>query len=123
MENNKQPLLKSANDDLAGFTGSEGYHQFTADLVCTDGIRELAETCQCYWFLDIILSYQKSRNFKDQSFQVWTLKRITQHSFDVQATNGNQLILAEQHIPVSDFPYDTATAWLAYGVIMLPSEY
>lgn len=123
MENNNQPTLTSANDELAGFTGSDGYHQLTLNLVCTDGIKELAESCQCFWFLNIIFSYQQSENFKYQSFQVWTLKRITQHSFEVQATDGNEQILAVQHIPVSDFPYDTATAWLADGVIMLPSEY
>jgi hypothetical protein len=113
-----------ANDDpeLSQFNCTEFYHRYMMGVVLTDGAKALAEKFSCFWFLDIVASYQNNKLISDMPLQVWKLKR-TGSSASVSCDDGNSNTIITQNIPFTDFEPDTAEVWLQGGVILLPSEY
>jgi len=105
-------------------SGSEAYHKFSAFPVfpvATDGIIALAEAAECFWFLDVIGSYQTDQRL-DPAFQVWKLTVNHEDSSGVvHGYNDTELIIT-QEIPYTDFPLDEVKLYLMGGVILLPSE-
>lgn len=119
-----QPLKQNtmnANDDLREYTGADNYYRYLCGLLITDGAKALADRFQCYWFLDIIASYQY--DLKDEEFQVWTLQRKEDNSASATCTDGNDNVLKFQHVPFTDFEPTSATIWVENGVALLPSEH
>jgi len=116
--------MTNANNFFGTSNGSENFysHQL-APILYTDGVKDLAEKCQAYWLIDLIISHQCHQHVKDEAFQVWDLKRVKDDSFTIIATDGNHNKVTSQEIPFSDFPYDVATLWLVDGCILLPTEY
>ncbi len=58
------------------FCGSESLYRHSIggkSLLYTEGVLYLTESCESYWLLDIILSYQDSQILKDEDFQIWNL--------------------------------------------------
>jgi hypothetical protein len=116
--------MKNANDQFGSSNGSENFYCHRPSLMLyTDGVKDLAETCQAYWLIDLIISHQCKQAVNLERFQVWELKRVNADRFFVQSTDGNKNPVTSQKIPYSDFPYDIATLWLVDGCLMLPSEY
>ena len=111
----------NANDQLKGYNCSDYYYKHSFGMLYTDGARAMAEMFECYWFLDIIVSYQPQ--LKDHEFQVWSLGRNGDHSAIVLCSDGNDKILKSQEIPYTDFKPTDATLWVENGVILLPSEH
>jgi hypothetical protein len=108
-----------ANDDFKQYTGSETMYNYTAGMVITEGAKALADKFECYWFLDIIASYQYK--VKDE-FQAWILTR-THNTATVECTDGNGNIYIRQYVSFTDFKADSATLWVEFKTILLPSEY
>ena len=133
-------MLKKAEieDGLAGFTGTERYHRFSAlfrRFLLTDGAKWLADNAECYWLFDAIASYQpkclKDASLRDMQF--WTLTK--------NAVNGGATLKCErdtgdkhpivQEFPYTDFPLDEIKIWVepteinsgAAMVAYLPSEH
>jgi hypothetical protein len=116
--------MKNANHFFGSHSGSETFYRHNlTGFVYTDGVRELAENCQAFWLIDLILSHQCYAKVKAESFQVWDLKRVKDDAFSILCTDGNHNKVTSQEIPFSDFPYDLATIWLVDGCLMLPCEY
>ena len=116
--------MKNANDHFGNSNGSENFFCHRPSLVLyTDGVKALADTCQAYWLIDLIISYQCQNAVNLQRFQVWELRRVHANQFFIHATDGNKNPVARQKIPFSDFTYDIATIWLVDGCLMLPKEY
>ncbi len=117
-------VLKAA---LRNFTGTEAYHQHRSlgkcSILLTDGCHYLAEKAQCYWLVDLIMSYQHRKDIADTLLQVWILKKQEDNTWTVHCTDGNYTVLARQDIEHSDFPLDEIKLWYADSVLMLPSEY
>lgn len=129
-------ILKNANNSLPGYFGGEiQYKNPVTKLLYTEGIRSIAQNSNSYWFLDIIASYQLTLG--KEYFQVWKLEREYSYTktdgaksvlhrkdcFNVTCDDGNGKILVQQHIPFSDFEFDTYTVWCVDGVALLPIEY
>lgn len=112
-----------ANDLLREFTGTENYYAYLMGHKLTDGSKYAADIFQCYWFLDIIVSYQHLAKVRAEEFQTWELKRIAGDEFLVRATDGNNNTLVKQEVSFSDFPHDEFTLYLVDKVILLPCEY
>jgi hypothetical protein len=106
-------------------TGTEAYHKFSSIPgfpVATDGVIALAEAAGCFWFLDLIGSYQGNKRL-DPAFQVWKLDvNQTWQSGIVRGYNDSELIIT-QDIPFTDFQLGEVKLYLIDGVILLPSEY
>ena len=111
----------NANDQLKEYTSTDYYHTYLCGLTITDGAKALADKFECYWFLDIIASYQPQ--LKDEVFQVWVLLKNENESAVVSCTDGNGRILKTQKIPWTDFNATAATVWIENGVALLPSEH
>lgn len=114
----KQEIL----DCLGNFYGTEQYYKY-GNSILTDGAFFIANSCESFWLMDLICSYQIHNKFKKEYFQVFNLKRIDEDSFRVTMEDGNNKQLGFQDITYSDFPLDSITLWRVDGVIMLPSEY
>lgn len=114
----------NANDFLKEHTCTNAYHTYMGNFLVTDGVLTMANTFSCYWYIDIIASYQ--RQLKAEPFQVWTLTR-TDDTAVVKCTDGNDNVLVSQHIPYTDFKPTTATIWIERDettiVGLLPTEH
>jgi len=111
----------NANDHLKEYTGTENYYKYMFGMLHSDGVKALCEMFECWWFLDVVCSYQPS--LANKEFQVWKLTVDEQQIAKVICTNGNDKILKSQTIPYTDFKAKEATVWCVEGVILLPSEY
>jgi hypothetical protein len=116
--------MKNANHYFGSSLGSENFyrHNLTKTLY-TDGVKQMADGCQAYWLIDLILSHQTNKTVKEETFQVWDLNRVGGDRFKIVCNDGNGKDITSQEIPFSDFPYDLATIWLVDGCLMLPKEY
>jgi hypothetical protein len=111
----------NANDTLREHNCSDNFYQYSMGMLLTDGAKALAERFKCYWFLDIVCSYQPG--LRQEEFQVWKLKRMKDDSAVVCATDGNNKVLVTQGIEYTDFEAVEATLWVEGQVILLPSEH
>lgn len=122
---NAKPI-KSANDSLDGFNGTEQYYksQFSGKINYTDGIKHLAEIYECRWLLDIVFSVQNKPKVLNESFKIWELKRKKEsNAFRLTCKDDDGNVLYEQEIPFSDFKDDYVKMWEIDNILMLPSEY
>jgi hypothetical protein len=111
----------NANDELKEHTSSEHYHSYMCGMLLTDGALAMCEKFSCFWFADVICSYQ--HKLKNEEFQVWSLGKNEDSSAIVLCTDGNDRVLISQDIPWTDFKADVATLWVEGNVILLPSEH
>ena len=110
----------NANDQLREHTLTQQYHKYSFGLTITDGALALAERFSCFWFLDIVASYQS--HLSNEEFQVWKLTRVGSSAV-ITCTDGNDNVLETQKIPFTDFEPDEATVWVEFGTCLLPSEH
>jgi hypothetical protein len=120
--------MENANDLLKEYTCTDHYHKtMMPNFFATDGVVAASEEFKCYWFIDVILSYQFRKVIRSQSLQVWKIQRLHKNKFIATCFGadfrGEEICLIKQEIPFSDFPHDNLTYWLRDGVILLPSEY
>ncbi len=113
--------IKNANELFKHHSSTDGYFNYSFDMMYTDGIESLVEKFECYWLLDVICSYQSG--LKNHDFQVWTIEVSNDSSAVVICTDGNDNILRKQRIPFTDFKAETCTLWVEGNVILLPSEH
>jgi hypothetical protein len=111
----------NANDQLREYTCTDNYYTYLGGLLITDGVKALADRFECYWFLDIIASYQPQ--LMEEEFQVWTLKKNEDDSAAVSCTEGDDRVLKIQLISWTDFKPTTVTVWVECSVALLPSEH
>jgi hypothetical protein len=91
----------------------------------TDGVKFLADTTNCYWFLDVIASYQKEA-LKDpwlREIQFWELRVSYDRSATVVCRRDLDDVALEQRIAMTDFPFQYVKLYVENGVILLPSEH
>lgn len=117
--------VQEIENNLSMFNGSETVYQTSRlkpNLVHTEGVKYLADNCQCYWLLDIIMSISGMQRF--EPFIACTLKRNkTGNGAKFEATDGNGRRLYVQVIPYTDIPLKEVTLWLSNDCIYLPSEH
>lgn len=106
---------------LNQFTGTEKYYKYF-NLKLTDGSYFLAQEGQCFWLLDVILSYQLK--LSHIHFQIWQLEKNEDDSAVItMKEDSDKPVLVKQRIPWTDFPLEEVELWLIDGVLILPSEY
>jgi len=86
----------------------------------TDGVKYLWESCDSYWLLTAISSYQRA-----EPFQVWELKVNKKDNTAIltMKEDSGQPNIVEQKIPYTDFPLDEITLYLIDGILLLTTEY
>jgi hypothetical protein len=116
--------MKNANDLLTEHNGSDEYYRHgLSKLVYTSGVDDACMQFDCYWFLDIVMSYQTAKFQFENEFQVWKLVRKNGNQFTAICEDGDDNKILNQEIEFSDFEHDRLTFWLTNGVVLLPSEY
>ena len=111
------------SENLAQFHCTENYYKHMLGTVFTDGVKFLAENAECFWFVDLVASYQADTRIKKESFLVFNLKVNKDNSAEVIISDGNEKVLATQKIMFTDFPLPEFTLWCVDRVILLPGEY
>jgi hypothetical protein len=117
-----------ANDLLKEYSCTEVYYKFNSKCLLTDGAKAMADMFKCYWFLDVIASYQGSKLDNDtEMFQVWTMK-VKDGKAVITCEDGNGNVVRKQRIESTDFEADEAVLWVEvldqyHRVILLPSEH
>ena len=109
--------------ELMQFTGTENYFRHPFGIVFTDGIKFLADECQCYWLIDAVASWQCDEKVKLEDFQVFKLRVSEDRSAVLNIEDGNSNIIAKQEIEFTDFPLDGIEIWFSNNVLYLPSEH
>ncbi|MBI3258242.1 MAG: hypothetical protein HYZ54_01985 [Ignavibacteriae bacterium] len=110
--------------ELLQFSGTTQYYRHLLGVLFTDGIKYLADECQCYWLLDLIVSWQTHQHVREQEFQVFKLKvDVSNRTAVVTIEDGNDNIIQTQKIPFTDFPLDSIEIWYSNKVMYLPSEH
>ena len=108
--------------ELKYFTGSENYYKFPFNIMITDGVKFLADSCQCYWLITNIASYQLLDKVKSEPFQVYKMT-VKDHSAIINIEDGNNHVIASYDIPFTDFPLEEIELWFSNNVLYLPSEH
>lgn len=111
----------NVNNHLSHYTGGGNQYRYLLGLVITEGVKQAADEFECYWFLDIVASYQYK--LKQEEFQTWTLTKQDDISALVECTDGNDNILITQKISFTDFRAKSLTVWLENDTMHLPSEH
>ncbi len=112
---------------LAYFTGTENYWRWSPlfNDVLTDGAKYIAEEMGAFWLMDVIASHLSRMGYED--FIHIKLDVEEDQSAVVTLDDGNDVVLVEQEIEYTDFPYDEIDLYACYDgiryVIMLPGEY
>lgn len=106
---------------------SENYYKLSpfTPIVATDGVKYFADTCECYWLLDLICFniYKLHRELGTLFIHVDVNKRGTCH-ITVDEDLGEPILFEKkqrdlcQIIPVGKYEF-----YLIDNVLLLPSEY
>jgi hypothetical protein len=110
-------------EELNQFIGTTQYHPSTfGTLNLTDGVQYLREEASCYWFIDIIESYQPK--LKDIGFQIWGISVNEDKSALVYCKeDSNKKPLITQKLEYTDFLLDNFELYCIDNVVLLKSEY
>lgn len=77
-----------------------------------------------FWLWDVIAShYRTNQRVRNESFLHITLKVNEDKSADFSIDDGNDVVLATQHIPYTDFDPQGIQFYFTTNVLLLPSEY
>ena len=112
---------------LPHFSSTENYYRHTLGFFnYTDGVRYVAKSCEAYWLIDAIASYQLKRpliNSQDlQRFQIWTLQVNEGKGILTLEKDTDQRVFSLE-IPYTNFPLPEIRFYLSTKVLMLPTEY
>ena len=111
---------------LRQHTGSTQYAKFYANLLLTDGAVYLADNAKAWWLLDVYASYLLNINGNSDPF-TYLKMTVADNTAMVVIEDGNDKVIAKQHIEYTDFPLANITLYGCWTednwVVMLPSEY
>ena len=118
--------LKEIEISLNQFTGTEKYYKHFTGILYTDGINYFINKLNCYWFLDIIGSYQ--HKFKNIGFQVWGIKLFDKPinnkvGYVYMKEDTEKPLLVKQELSYTDFKLKEYEIYFINGVVLLKSEY
>jgi hypothetical protein len=127
-----EKTMASIKADLAGFTGTQQYHQGWAGVKWTDGVAYFFKKYGG-WLITDISSYWVEPKIREEEFQVWTLTINPDKTAILKMTDGNSnKAIRTQKYNYVDLPVGELKFYLApqpdeqgnvFGVLMLPSEY
>ncbi len=104
----------------------------------TQGVHDLAQQAECFWLINLIISWQTKPHIRRESFQSWTLEKslplispqelelhqrkgwIGQASWVARCTDGGasdevERELCRQVIEYTSFPLDSISLWVEDG--------
>ena len=121
-----QLSYEELSNSLDGFIGSEHFYKlgFTP-IIATDGVKYFAETCECFWLLDIITYglYKLHRELGALFIDIEVNKRHTVH-ITVREDSGMPIVFEKKQRDLCKIiPVGTYRLYLMNNTLLLPSEY
>lgn len=111
---------------LEQFIGTEKYYKvgFTP-IVCTDGIKYFADTCECYWLLDTITYklYKKHQQLGYLFIEIKSNRKRFVHIIARQDKDRPIVFKCKQKDTCKTIPVGTYMFYLMNNVLLLPDEY
>ena len=111
---------------LCQFTGTTQYTRLMANVLLTDGAVFLADNAKAWWLMDVYASYLLHIDGDVEPFTCLKLT-VSDNSAMVVVEDGNDKVIAKQHIEYTDFPLASIRLYACWSddiwVVMLPSEY
>jgi hypothetical protein len=90
----------------------------------TQGIVHYCEQHQCFWFMDVINSYQTASFRARNGFQVWKIVlNKTGNGCKAICEDGNDNVILTQRIPYTSHKETDTVFWYSNETIYLPSEH
>lgn len=115
-----QTMTEAVREYEAHTQGTQEWHAHWGGLIYTDGIRFLADTCACWWLVDVVASHQPEvrrmmAKHGLRPFQVWRLHHDGKGEWTIDAWSDTpeykggedgppSTLLARQVIGYSSFP-------------------
>ena len=97
------------------------YRHWMGRYSYSEGVKFVADTCECRWLIDAIISHQNPKMIKAcDGFQCWTLKKKDKGAV-LTGGDGNR-VLVTQNIEFTNFPIDEIEFYIENTIIMLPEE-
>jgi len=121
MQENLSP--QKIEEGLRHFHGTTEWYRIHPNVLLTEGVKYLAESCEAYWFIDCIASYQTIDKVAREEFQTIDLTASEDATAVITVGDGNDNELFRQEIPFTTFPLRHIRVYYTDGVVMLPSEY
>lgn len=91
--------------------------------ITTATVYRFCEQHGCYWFIDVINSYQTVKFREQNKFQVWKLLlNKTGNDAKVICEDGDGKILITQKIPFTDYNGPELIFWFENETIYFPEE-
>lgn len=114
------------SSNLDRFIGSmEFYKVGLTPIVATEGVKYFADSCQCYWLLDI-LCYGLFKLHQELGYlfiDIEVNKRHTVH-ITVRQDEGMPVVFEKKQRDICELiPVGTYRIWLMDNTLLLPSEY
>lgn len=108
---------------LGEFTGTENWyrHALVKNMLYTDGVKYVIETCGAYWLLDIIATEYFPNLEKFGGFLTIEMKSLGSTG-RITVTDGNENILKKRSIAFTNFPTGSVTFWMENNILYLPNE-
>ena len=111
--------------DLSGFHGSETIYRLYSfsKISASEGVKYLADKCECYWLFDIIMSYQTYHKVRKLDIQFWEIETVLD-KVKVRCLEDRDIPPVVQQTVYSDcFPEGEFMLYFQNNLILLPSEY
>jgi hypothetical protein len=97
-------------------------HEYSPDVLISDGVKYAADKYDLSWFLNIICKYKVLNGMLSYEFQVWELNRDWGNKFVITCLDDQENMLQKLFWRV-EFPKDHFQVLVIGSVILLPSEY
>lgn len=110
---------------LREFTGTMTHYNYMLGYRLTDGAKYVADECEAYWLMDVIVSYYFDKRINEfHGIQYWTLEVDLEESSGVVkcfTTNDKEPAIVQQ-IRLTTFPIEKIELYCQNKVIYLPRE-
>lgn len=97
------------------------FKHWTGTLKYTDGIKDLADTFECHWLIDLVASYVKER--ETYPFLIWNITVKDSEAVVIAQEDTGTKEVVRQEIPYTDFPEGSFSFYTIDGIALLTGEY
>ena len=115
----KEEIIKN----LKLFCGTTQWFKTMFGICFTEGVKYVAESCEAYWLIDAICSYQIHPKVRHIPFQIWELIVVEKTAIVTMKEDTGEPCEVTQKIEYTDFPLDEIKMFLMDGILLLPTEY
>ena len=126
MTTTQKLTYEELKNNLEQFIGSEQFFKVSlAPVIATEGVKYFADTCECYWLLDLIILglFRLHQQLGYLFIDIDVNKRGTVHIVARQDEGMPIVFEKKQRDLCKRIPVGSYKIWLMNNTLLLPSEY